>query len=71
MPNSSQIENGKRDSLSFSITLHEKFYPLVLAIQLGGNIINKYENHAYVLTIARKKWTTGCYSFNEWLPAYS
>lgn len=49
--------SGKRYTPHFSITFHDKDYPLVLALQqlIGGSIRTKSENHAYVLTITSIK----------------
>ncbi|GJJ16194.1 hypothetical protein Clacol_010474 [Clathrus columnatus] len=53
IPKTSHAPSGKRYTPHFSITFHDKDYPLVLALQqlIGGTIRNKSDNHAYVLTI--------------------
>jgi len=53
IPNTYHAPSGKRYSPHFTITFHDKDYPLVLTLQqlIGGTIRNKSENHAYVLTI--------------------
>ena len=53
IPKTFHAPSGKRYTPHFSITFHDKDYPLVFALQqiIGGTIRNKSDNHAYVLTI--------------------